>query len=419
MMSVLTSTDFISLTDAPTRPERILADRKAQAQRAMFGSAGEEIPCPGGCGSMASLESPLVVTRKGVTRTIQIAQCLGECRREVKSRSGKIRYMAARFELPCQGQGEEDSVVSADTSSAELSSVMARALQLSGMRQSQAAAAMGCSQSVISKMLHGYPVAAKTATMASRWAQTVIDAEARGRNVTIPTAPGNGHTGKALPARIEDPQPDAHVVSDRAAAPRVELAGNADLKRPAQASVAQATAPRVEEGVARTVEPPEEAIAEEAVAANAEEAVAANAEAAVDRSAEEAVDAGSPVPIAPADARVSVSPSQKGFPSAVIASTPDEIWEHADVAPQKLANPRTPELPEQGSVGATLDPPEPLQVPRESRSSAAPIGLDPYETVLRRVLEDVAQCHLQQIAGPAAEGVRVRVTLEWSELPRT
>jgi transcriptional regulator with XRE-family HTH domain len=44
---------------------------------------------------------------------------------------------------------------------------------------------------------------------------------------------------------------------------------------------------------------------------------------------------------------------------------------------------------------------------------------NPYEAVLRSLLEPAAQRHLEQIAGPAAVGIVVRVSLEWHGLPET
>ena len=43
-----------------------------------------------------------------------------------------------------------------------------------------------------------------------------------------------------------------------------------------------------------------------------------------------------------------------------------------------------------------------------------PSALTPYESILRTMLEQVAQERLEQIAGPAAKGIVARVSLEWS-----
>ena len=40
--------------------------------------------------------------------------------------------------------------------------------------------------------------------------------------------------------------------------------------------------------------------------------------------------------------------------------------------------------------------------------------LTPYEAILRKLLEEVAQQRLQEIAGDAAKGISARVTLEWN-----
>ena len=52
---------------------------------------------------------------------------------------------------------------------------------------------------------------------------------------------------------------------------------------------------------------------------------------------------------------------------------------------------------------------------RSGQSSAGDQALSPYEAILRGLLEEVAQQRLEELAGDAAEGVSVRVTLEWED----
>ena len=39
----------------------------------------------------------------------------------------------------------------------------------------------------------------------------------------------------------------------------------------------------------------------------------------------------------------------------------------------------------------------------------------PYEAVIRRLLESAAQKQFEELAGPAADGIVVRVSLEWRD----
>lgn len=162
------SVESISVHDVPLCPDRVASDREALQNRAL-GSSQSEILCPGGCGGRAALESPMKVTRQGVTRTVQVARCLGECRTEVKSKMGKTRLMPSQFEIVIE-EGAE-----AEVAENELSAQLKVALMTSGIRQAQAAVEIGCSQSVISKILHGYPVAEKTAEAARLWALQIME----------------------------------------------------------------------------------------------------------------------------------------------------------------------------------------------------------------------------------------------------
>jgi transcriptional regulator with XRE-family HTH domain len=50
-----------------------------------------------------------------------------------------------------------------------------------------------------------------------------------------------------------------------------------------------------------------------------------------------------------------------------------------------------------------------------SEPAAIQTPATPYEAILRRLLEEVAQEKLEAVAGEAAKGIRVRVTLEWAQ----
>lgn len=114
----------------------------------------------------------MTVTRDGQTRTVQIARCLGECRTEVKTRMGKARTIPAQFEVLVDDAVTPDEGV--DENVFGLAELLKSALSTSGIRQAQAASQIGCSQSVISKVLHGYPVADKTAEATKEWATRVL-----------------------------------------------------------------------------------------------------------------------------------------------------------------------------------------------------------------------------------------------------
>lgn len=59
------------------------------------------IPCPGGCGGQAELETPMTVTRDGVTCEVIPATCKGGCTVEIPPRGGRGRpkTIPQRFEL--------------------------------------------------------------------------------------------------------------------------------------------------------------------------------------------------------------------------------------------------------------------------------------------------------------------------------
>ena len=61
--------------------------------------------------------------------------------------------------------------------------------------------------------------------------------------------------------------------------------------------------------------------------------------------------------------------------------------------------------------------PQALEDHAVRRGKPSQKSANPYEVVLRTLLESVAQRHLEEIAGPAAQGVTVRVSLEWGEGP--
>lgn len=82
---------------------------------------------------------------------------------------GKTRLIPSQFEIVIE---EESSTENVET---ELSTQLKVALMTSGIRQAQAASEIGCSQSVISKILHGHPIAEKTAEAARQWALQIME----------------------------------------------------------------------------------------------------------------------------------------------------------------------------------------------------------------------------------------------------
>ena len=219
----------ISATGVPTRPERVLSDRKAQVLREITGHEEEQIPCPGGCGGTARMEPPITMTREGEVRTFRVAECQGKCAAEpVKSASGRVRLRAARFEIPCADaddrpavshkaeplapvecvalvdeSGSETLAPTSDPaleSAADLPELLARACKRSGLNQQGTAAAVGCSQSAVSKMLRSITVSEATLTKARNWAQSVLTGEWPAPKVadTVAACP---------PARLSPDQP--------------------------------------------------------------------------------------------------------------------------------------------------------------------------------------------------------------------
>lgn len=291
-MNILSAIDAIAISDAPTRPDRILADRKAQMIRATTSQGSQQIPCPGGCGAMASLESPMMVTREGITRRIQVAQCLGGCRREIRSGLGRVKKVAARFDLPMDDEAEETVVVedAKGEEKGDVAALMMSAMRASGLRQSQAAGQLGISQSAVSKLLNGHPVAPKTLIAAKDWALSILSPEAR-----------------------------REVHSEQ----------NGVAKKPT------AEKPRAE----------------------------------------------------------SLGATDEDIPSSRLVI----------VQPESIPTPK----PEKKAEPA----PEPCPLPLSQDSGRSD---SPYEAVIRTLLEEVAQRRLEELAGDAARGVVVRVTLEWA-----
>ena len=321
--------EVIALSDAPTRTERILSDRKAQLLRATTNQVAEQIPCPGQCGGVALLvESPLSVTRDGVTRTIRVAQCQDQCRMESRiGRTGKTRLVPARFDVPWGGREADDPVAD----QAGLPSRLAQALRRSGLTQMEAAERIGCSQSGVSKMLRGTTMAQTTLAAALSWIASVEE-----------------HHATAEGAQREV-SPRACTVHPR----RQQVLAELTHGRPSPPD-----------------KPVEKSFQKESIVQN------------VAQSSEEFQH---PEPWQ-YRAEISREPEQASPPEVA-----DELVSSPD--------PMEPVLPEALSLPGNHD------------------AANPYEAVLRSLLEPAAQRHLEQIAGQAAAGVVVRVLLEWKGPP--
>jgi hypothetical protein len=353
---------MLSFSEAPTKLERIVEDRRASMQRATVRFPEEEIPCPGGCGKMASLESPITITRDGVTRTVRMAQCQGNCRLETKNpRTGRLRSTPARFDIPWESPASATVTAPATESLAE---ALARTLSTSGITQCEAGALIGCSQSSVSKLLRGLPVSTSTMAAAQDWINSLLE----GSPACHPTG-----ESQATEATLEPPL---------ALAPKAPQSGE---PQPTKANL----------------EPPL-ALAPKAPQSGEPQPTKANLE--------------PPLALAP-------KAPQSGEPQPT----------KANLEPPLALAPKAPQSGGPQPTKATLEPPLAL-APDEARVAAANTGSDacqaacsvhrvgssvqpenPYQAVLRRLLEQVAQSHLEQVAGPAAEGVRVRVVLEWDK----
>lgn len=290
--------EMLALSDAPTSFQRVLADRKARVDRETNDPTSRLIPCPGGCGAEALLERPLTVTRDGISRTVQMAECQGSCRTEIATRySRRPRMVRTRFDLPYSPSLKtisapapvlEDEPLSRPTST-YLAQRLSAALAHAKVNQSEAGQRIGCSQSSVSKMLHGTSVAESTSSAALAWADIVLNAP---------------------PAEVP-PQPDLQ--------PQVEPTAHDEP----------------------------------------------------------------PLATPPEDPPIEVS-----------ADAPRE----EESMPHSYTRTNGPYV----NGGAT-------------HGTAKPVAPTPYEAVLRKLREEVAQKRLEELAGPAAEGIVARVVLEWSD----
>lgn len=313
------SIEALALSDAPTRTERVLSDRKARVLRETALPITEQIPCPGLCGGVAALvESPLSVTRGGVTRVIRVAQCQGECRMEARiGRTGKTRPVPARFDIPWEPEVPRASIKEALVDEGEaLPLRLARAMRLSGLTQCEAAERIGCSQSGVSKLLHGTTMAKSTQTAALRWVESVEQ--------------GGEQRGKP------------------ALNPPLALVSASPIKVPSETPLAQSC---------------------------------------------------------------QKEPLMQDISSSLESRSEPEL---------RVVTAQRPESPLLESVPRSDHPVVSHSEPEPQAACLPALGKlisNPYEAILRSLLEPAAQRHLAQIAGPAAANIVVRVSLEWDGDP--
>ncbi len=327
--------EMLALSDAPTSFQRVLADRKARVDRETNDPSTQIIACPGGCGGEALLERPLTVTRDGISRTVQMAECQGSCRTEVATRySRRPRMVRTRFDLPYVPSLKtisvptpvlEDETVSRPTS-AHLAQRLSAAIARAKVNQSEAGLRIGCSQSSVSKMLHGTSVAESTSSAALAWADIVLNAPEEEQAPEPQEA--QAETGQT---RTQQPQ----------AGPQQPQAGTQE--------------PQAGPGETRSQEPQ------------------------------------APLGQEPLQAVTSLDQSLPVEVSA--ASTGEE---------QSMPHSYTKTNGTYVNGGST-------------NGAGKPLAPTPYEAVLRKLLEEVAQKRLEELAGPAAEGIVARVVLEWAD----
>ncbi len=168
--------------DFPRQPQPATEGNQTSAPLQDFKATNDLVDCPGGCGGVAELEPPHTVTRDGQTRMFRMAQCQGQCKTErTSSLSKRPRFVAARFEIPWSpsAPGEVDPPAFADSATSitkamsptELSQLLTKAFNDHKVTQLEAAHQIGCSQSSVSKMLRGVPVAETTSEAAVAWTQ--------------------------------------------------------------------------------------------------------------------------------------------------------------------------------------------------------------------------------------------------------
>lgn len=173
--------EALSLSGAPTSSERIAADSRLRLERDTGRSLLETVACPGGCGGLAVLEPLLEVRKNGALHRVRIAQCQGSCRQETRLRSGRVRSVPARFEVasepmslleevPAPEPPAEHPTEPAEEEQTPFAQLLANALAWRRIRQEDAAVEIGCSQSVISKLLHGQAVRGQMACRVRAWA---------------------------------------------------------------------------------------------------------------------------------------------------------------------------------------------------------------------------------------------------------
>ncbi len=209
---------------------------------------------------------------------------------------------------------------------------LAQSMKAMGLTQTEMGQLIGCSQSSISKLLRGQPVALSTVQAARAWLQSISD--------------------EADPRQVEE-RPEGLDAQSAAADPIPMAAPEKPSPVPLEAGLPPDNAP----------EPESRPGLEEGL-----------------------------VPPSPLVETVTSDP--------VLVSGP------AFQVDDRLSAAGSPETVDQGQPSSWESCGDP----------AASEGLlSPYEAVLRTMLEQVAQKHLEEVAGPAAAGVVVRVTLEWRD----
>jgi transcriptional regulator with XRE-family HTH domain len=217
---------------------------------------------------------------------------------------------------------------------------LARSMKAMGLTQTEMGQLIGCSQSSISKLLRGQPVALSTVQAARAWLQSISD-EADPRQVE--ERPG----GLDVESSAADPIPMAAPGKPSPASQVPLEAGLPPDKAPPDNAPEPESRPGLEEGL---------------------------------------------VPPSPLVETVTSDP--------VMVSGP------AFQVDDRLSAAGSPETADQGQPSSRESCGDP------EASEALP---SPYEAVLRTMLEQVAQKHLEEVAGPAAARVVVRVTLEWRD----
>lgn len=399
----------------------------AEYKRLTGGAAGERvpsgcslIPCPGGCGGHALLEPPMAVSRAGVVTSIAVARCRGECREEYLRR-GKVATRLRRFELDAGAESftkpiptKENFPVSSSLRS-ERSQVQAR-INTDGITLLALATDVSINPTKLMQWLtNGKGLTSPEEARLLDWAGEPSAAPPPPDPEPIGSKredePLFRESGAELPkSALEITEVEPEICGALAPTSATPEQRDASTMRYAEERAVVAEALRTrglkQSELARQFKVNTSGICtwlrygRGLRAAKVEELVAwaeASPEASVQPTAESGHDSGQ----MEHDAAQTDDAPARTLRQAVAALGVLPLSNDLPLGDLEVPAPAR-------DVGASCDVADPHKKPCSQKPEVSP-----YEAVLRSLLEQVAQRHLEDVAGDLASGVVVRVSLEW------